>query len=74
MNHFRFTTIITQEDAHYIARCVEVGVVSQGISVEEAMNNLKEAVDLYFEATPREELRQYSSQKVLVGTLDVNYA
>ena len=33
----------------YVARCLEVEVTSQGESVEEALANLKEALELYFE-------------------------
>jgi predicted RNase H-like HicB family nuclease len=46
---YRFTTIITQEGKWYVARCVELGVVSQGKTIEETQKNLKEAVELYLE-------------------------
>jgi len=44
---YKFTTIITQEGKWYVARCVELGVVSQGRTVEKAQENIKEAVELY---------------------------
>ncbi len=44
---YRFTTIITQEEKWYVARCVELGVVSQGKTIEKAQQNLQEAVELY---------------------------
>ncbi|MCZ6661100.1 MAG: type II toxin-antitoxin system HicB family antitoxin, partial [bacterium] len=43
----RFTAVITKEDAWYVARCVELGTVSQGKTIEDAQANLKEAVELY---------------------------
>ncbi len=43
----RFTAVITKEGKWYIAHCVELGVVSQGKTIEEAQANLKEAVELY---------------------------
>ena len=46
----RFTAVITREDAWYVAHCVELGVVSQGKTIEEAQANLKEAVELYIES------------------------
>jgi len=46
---YRFTTIITKENKWYVARCVELGVVSQGKTIETAEDNLKEAVALYSE-------------------------
>jgi len=33
-----------------VAHCVELGVVSQGKTIEEAKANLKEAVELYLES------------------------
>lgn len=50
---YRCTTVITQEGEWYIARCVELGVVSQGHSIETAQENLKEAVELYLEDAPK---------------------
>lgn len=45
----RFTAAITQEGAWFVARCLEVEVTSQGTTVENALANLKEALELYFE-------------------------
>ena len=44
-----FTASISQEDDWFIAQCLEVDVSSQGKSEDEAINNLKEALELYFE-------------------------
>ena len=44
-----FTANITQEDKWFIAQCLEVDVSSQGKSEDEAINNLREALELYFE-------------------------
>jgi len=41
-----FTAVIHKEDDLYIADCPEVGTVSQGNTVEEAIANLKEATEL----------------------------
>jgi predicted RNase H-like HicB family nuclease len=48
----RFTAAVTHEAPWYVARCLEVEVASQGESVEEALDNLKEALELYFEDMP----------------------
>lgn len=48
----RLTAIVTQEGGWYVARCAEVEVASQGRSVEEALANLREALELYFEDAP----------------------
>ena len=44
-----FTAIIRKGEKQYVALCPELDVVSQGYSVEEAIKNLKEAVELYIE-------------------------
>ena len=41
--------LVWQEDAWFVAQCVELGVASQGHSEEEAMRNLEEAVVLYLQ-------------------------
>ena len=46
-----FTAIVYKEDDLYVAECPEVGTVSQGYSVEEAVANLKEATELYLAET-----------------------
>jgi predicted RNase H-like HicB family nuclease len=43
------TAAITHEGELFVARCLEVEVTSQGASVEDALENLKEALGLYFE-------------------------
>ncbi|MFA5785617.1 MAG: type II toxin-antitoxin system HicB family antitoxin [Actinomycetota bacterium] len=45
----RFTAVVTHEPPWYVARSLEVEVASQGSTVEEALANLKEALELYFE-------------------------
>jgi hypothetical protein len=42
-----YTTVITQEGKWFVARCIELGVASQGRNLAQAEKNLKEAVDLY---------------------------
>ncbi len=43
------TAAITHEGELFVARCLEVEVTSQGVSVGDALENLKEALGLYFE-------------------------
>ena len=47
-----FTAILHKEDELYVANCPEVGTVSQGPTVEEALANLREATELYLEEFP----------------------
>ncbi len=44
-----FTAILRREEDLYVAECPEIGTVSQGYTVEEAVANLREATELYLE-------------------------
>ena len=48
------SALIHFEDDLYVAECPEVGTVSQGSTIEEAIANLKEATELYLEEFPTE--------------------
>jgi predicted RNase H-like HicB family nuclease len=61
-----FTAVIHKEEDMYVAECPEVGTVSQGESIEEAVNNLKEATELYLYEFPLKEER-----KTLMTTFEV---
>ena len=45
----QFTAAVTHEGRWYVARALEVEVTSQGRTVDEALANLREALELYFE-------------------------
>ena len=52
---FQITAIIERENDGYVSLCPELDIASQGDSIEEARENLCEAVELFFEvASPRE--------------------
>ena len=44
-----FTVSIQKEDEWYVAKCLENSVASQGKTMDEAMENLREALALYYE-------------------------
>jgi predicted RNase H-like HicB family nuclease len=46
------TAAVHQEEDWYIAQCLEIDVASQGNTIEEALANLAEAVELYLEEVP----------------------
>lgn len=50
------TAVVTKEEDMYIAKCPEVGTVSQGKTVEKALENLKEATELYLEEFPQQKM------------------
>jgi predicted RNase H-like HicB family nuclease len=64
-----FTAIIHKEDDLYVADGPEVGTVSQGHIVEEAVANLKEATELYLEEFPLPDV-----SRPLLTTFEATYA
>jgi len=59
------SAVIMKEDGMYVARCPEVGTVSQGRTVKTALKNLKEATELYLEECP------LKLRKPIVATFEV---
>ena len=53
-----FLVSIVQEGKFFVARCPELGVTSQGESLAEAQQNLKEAIELYIESFYTENLQK----------------
>jgi predicted RNase H-like HicB family nuclease len=43
------TASVTKDGALYVAQCLEVDVASQGDSLDDALANLREALELHFE-------------------------
>jgi predicted RNase H-like HicB family nuclease len=68
----KFTAVITKEENWYVAHCVELGVVSQGKTIEEAKENIKEAVELYIESFGTEDLPE-SIGEVIIYPLEVAF-
>ena len=53
----RVKAIAWREEDMYVIRDVAIGVTTQGKSLEEALENLKEALELYLEEFPEERER-----------------
>ena len=55
----RLTAIIHPESGGYVALCPEFDIASQGDTIEQAQDNLREALELFFEcASPNEILER----------------
>lgn len=50
-----FTAVVHKEESLYVAECPEIGTVSQGTTIKEAVINLQEATELYLEEFPLKE-------------------
>ena len=67
----KLTAIIQREGDGYVSLCPELDIASQGNSVEEAKNNLQEALELFFETASPEELAQRLHGDVFVTQVEV---
>ena len=70
MKH-RLTMIIQREDDGYVALCPEVDIASQGETVELAKENLQEALELFFECAPPDEIKRRLATEVYVTEFEV---
>ena len=61
----QLTTIIEREGDGYVALCPELDIASQGDSVPEARDNLKEALELFFEVASDTEIERRRSSDAL---------
>ena len=60
----QLTAIIEREDDMYVALCPELDIASQGDTITEARDNLKEALDLFFEVASDAEIKERRSQRI----------
>jgi predicted RNase H-like HicB family nuclease len=61
----KFTAVINKEATWYVAHCLELGVVSQGKTIEQAKANLQEAVALYLESFGTEDIPESTGEVML---------
>jgi len=69
-------SVVVEKDEHgFFAYCPELeGCHSQGGSLEEVLDNVKEAIELYLETLPAEERTERLSQEILTTSIEVKVA
>jgi predicted RNase H-like HicB family nuclease len=65
------TAIIEREGDGYVALCPELDIASQGDTVEGARDNLREALELFYETAPAEEVERRFHKEVFVTRVEV---
>jgi predicted RNase H-like HicB family nuclease len=65
------TAIIQAEGTGFVSLCPELDIASQGESIEEARDNLREAVELFFECASKKEVNRRYGGDVFVTRLEV---
>jgi predicted RNase H-like HicB family nuclease len=67
----RLTALIEREGDGYVSLCPELDIASQGKTVEEARDNLREALELFFESASTDEIKQRLRDEVFVTQVEV---
>ncbi len=68
----QFTVILEKEGQGYVALCPELDIASQGDSIEEARQNLIEAIELFFETADPSEVQERLHPEVFVTSVEVS--
>jgi predicted RNase H-like HicB family nuclease len=68
-----YTAIPEKDGDLYVALCPELDVASQGATVEEAIANLKEAVELFLESADPNEVKRRLHGEVFVTRFDAGH-
>lgn len=67
----QMTVIIEREGAGYVSLCPELDIASQGDTIETARDNLREAIELFFESASATEIKQRLHAEVYVTHVEV---
>lgn len=67
----KLTAIIEREGDGYVSLCPEVDVASQGKTVDEARENLREALELFFGAASPEEIQERLHDEIYVTHVEI---
>ena len=68
----KFTAIIEREDDGYVSLCPELDIASQGLTIEEAKQNLVEAIELFLEVADSSEIIKRLQKETFITQLEVN--
>ena len=74
MKRLSFTALLEKEGDGYVALCPELDVASQGTTVEEALANLREAVELFLECASKQEIKDRLHTQVFVTRFEATCA
>ena len=67
----KITVLIEREADGYVSHCPELDIASQGKSIEEARDNLKEALQLFFGTASTEEMSERLHTELFITQVEV---
>ncbi len=66
-----FTAVIQKEDNMYVALCPELDIASQGETIQDARNNLREAIELFLEEADPKEIQERTHEEQYISSVEV---
>lgn len=67
----QLTAIIEREGDGYVSLCPEIDIASQGDTIEEARENLREALELFFETASPGEIKERVHEEVYITQVEI---
>jgi predicted RNase H-like HicB family nuclease len=68
----QFTAIIEREGNGYVSLCPELDIASQGDTIEQARDNLKEAIELFLQVADTSEIKLRLNNDIFITKLEVS--
>jgi predicted RNase H-like HicB family nuclease len=72
MPTLQFTAIIEREGDGYVSLCPELDIASQGDTIEQARDNLKEAIELFLQLADTSEIKLRLKNDIFITKLEVS--
>jgi len=69
----QLTAIIEKEGDGYVSYCPEYDIASQGRTIEEARNNLHEALEIFFETASPQKIALRFHGEIYITRMDVAF-
>lgn len=67
----RLTAVIQREGTGFVAFCPELDIASQGDTIEAARDNLREALELFFECASPTEIQERLGEEMFITQVEV---
>ena len=65
-----FKNIVWKEGEYYVAQCLNIEVSSFGKSKQEALKNLNEAIELYMEDAPVDDMNEIEEPEIIHSQIE----
>ncbi|MEK7396957.1 MAG: type II toxin-antitoxin system HicB family antitoxin [Candidatus Poribacteria bacterium] len=70
---YKVNVVIEKDEYGYYAYCPELpGCQTQGDNLDEILGNIREAIELYIETLPKDDISAFLSKEILTTSLEVN--